>query len=80
MCSVFFDVDKSFRSKFGWKKGKFSVKFEIDDLRFVIHPGSQHRRRGCLGILKQSRNYKKELERQTSEPISGKGRSKETCS
>ena len=43
-------------------KGKFSVKFEIDYLRFVIYPGSQHRRRACMGILKQTRNYKKKLD------------------
>ena len=57
-----FDVDKSFRSMFGWKSGKFSAKFEVDDLCFVIHPGSQHKRCACLGILKQRRNYKKKLD------------------
>ena len=41
------------------------MKFEIDDLRFVICPSSQHRCRVCLGILKQilqRRNYKKKLD------------------
>ena len=35
------------------------MKFEIDHLRFVIYPGSQHRPLACMGVLKQRRNYKK---------------------
>ena len=38
------------------------MKFEIDHIRFVINPGSQHRRRACMCIFKQRRNYKKKLD------------------
>ena len=38
------------------------MKFEIDDLCFVIHPGSQHRRYACLGVLKQRKKSKKKLD------------------
>ena len=43
-------------------KGKFSVKFEIADVRFVVHPSSQYIYCACLGILKQRRNYKEKFD------------------
>ena len=43
-------------------KGEFSVKRELEDLHFIVHPTSQHICRACLRSLQQRRNHKKKVD------------------
>ena len=43
-------------------KGEFSVKRELEDLHFVVHPTSQHICRACFRSLQQRRNHQNKVE------------------
>ena len=43
-------------------KGEFSVKRELEDLHFVVHPTSQHICRACFRSLQQRRNHQNKVD------------------
>ena len=58
----FFQLTKACDRNLVENKGEFSMKTELEDLHFVVHPTSQHICRVCLRSLQQRRNHKKKVE------------------
>ena len=58
----FCELTKSSNRNLVENKGEFSVKRELEDLHFVVHPTSQHICRACFRSLQQRRNHQNKVD------------------